>query len=131
MSRAVRRSSAPQTSSAQESDSPTSALQEPPLHVREASTAIIASMTIVTTEPDLLVAAGDRGPGDPPSRRRRFAAVALDLLAALVALFAGCTVAIGWLLVRTAWGRDDVASGDARVAVALILATTPAWAAWE
>jgi hypothetical protein len=57
-------------------------------------------------------------------------ALAIDLifggLASLLALF----VALLWLLVRTAWGRDDVPTPDATAAAALLLAATPAWLVW-
>lgn len=61
---------------------------------------------------------------------RRVTALAIDLiyggLASLLALF----VALLWLFVRTAWGRDDVPTPDATAAAALLLAATPAWLAW-
>jgi hypothetical protein len=71
---------------------------------------------------------------DPPvaaGRRRRLAAVCVDLATALGAALGGVAVAMLWLLLRTAWGRDAVASGDAIVATALVLAVLPAWVTWQ
>jgi len=72
----------------------------------------------------------DRG-APPPGRRRRCAAVLIDLASATLAVAAAALIATLWLLVRTAWGRDDPASGDALIATALVLAATPGWGAWQ
>lgn len=61
---------------------------------------------------------------------RRVTAVAIDLIyGGLASLFA-LLVAMLWLLVRTAWGRNDIPTPDATAAAALLLAATPAWLAW-
>lgn len=65
-----------------------------------------------------------------PPRSRRLLAFALDLFYGGTASLLAILVAGSWLLVRTAWGRDDVPSGDATFASALLLAATPAWLAW-
>ncbi len=82
-------------------------------------------MTTARPKPDRPTTAA---PGIPPGRR--VLALATDLiyggLASLLAAFA----AGGWLLLRTSWGRDDVPTGDATFASALLLAATPAWFAW-
>ncbi len=63
-------------------------------------------------------------------RGRRLLAFALDLIYGGTASLFATMVAGGWLLLRTAWGRDDVPSGDAAFAWVLLLAATPAWLAW-
>jgi hypothetical protein len=62
---------------------------------------------------------------------RRAAALAIDLILGGLASAAAGLLAGGWLLLRTGWGRDDVPSGDATFAGALLLAATPAWLAWS
>lgn len=66
--------------------------------------------------------------GVPASRRA--IAFAADLIYGGLASSLAALAAGGWLLVRTAWGRDDVPSGDATFASAFLLAATPAWLAW-
>lgn len=63
-------------------------------------------------------------------RSRRLVAFGLDLIYGGTASLLATLVAGGWLLLRTAWGRDDVPSGDATFASVLLLAATPAWLAW-
>lgn len=75
----------------------------------------------------------DRGvdeAGDTLGRRRRLVASAIDAATGLLALAFGVVLSVAWLLPRTDRGREDVASGDAMIAAALIAATLPAWAAW-
>lgn len=80
-------------------------------------------MTIARPQPDRTRTA-------VPSPGRRMLAIAIDLIYGGLASLAAACVAGGWLLVRTAWGRDDVQPGDATLAAALLLAATPAWLAW-
>ncbi len=61
---------------------------------------------------------------------RRATALAIDLIYGGLASLLALLVAMLWLLVRTAWGRDDVPTPDATAAAALLLAATPAWLAW-
>lgn len=66
----------------------------------------------------------------PAPRSRRLLAFAIDLIYGGAASLLTTLVAGGWLLLRTAWGRDDIRAGDAAFASALLLAATPAWLAW-
>lgn len=63
------------------------------------------------------------------TRRRRVAAVTLDL--AVLAGFAAIAslLALVWMLARTEAGRYDLAIGDSTLAFALVLTAVPAWAA--
>lgn len=61
---------------------------------------------------------------------QRAAAFAFDLIHGAVASLIALSVAATWLLLRTAWGRDDVPAGDATFAAGTLLAATPAWLAW-
>lgn len=61
---------------------------------------------------------------------QRAAAFAFDLINGAVASLIALAVAATWLLLRTAWGRDDVPVGDATFAAGTLLAATPAWLAW-
>lgn len=61
---------------------------------------------------------------------RRVLALTVDLIYGGAASILAASAAGGWLFLRTAWGRDDVPSGDATFASALVLAATPAWLAW-
>lgn len=71
----------------------------------------------------------NRSTGGVPSGRRA-QAFAIDVIYGGLASLGAALAASGWLLFRTAWGRDDVPSGDATFASALLLAATPAWLAW-
>jgi len=82
-------------------------------------------MTTARPKPDRPTTAA---PGIPPGRR--VLAFAIDLIYGGLASLLTALAAGGWLLLRTAWGRDDVPSGDATFASALLLAATPAWLAW-
>ncbi len=82
-------------------------------------------MTTAPPKPDRPTTAT---PGVPQGHR--VLAVAVDLIYGGLASLLAALVAGGWLLVRTGWGRDDVPSGDATFASALLLAATPAWLAW-
>ena len=82
-------------------------------------------MTIAPPKPDRPTTAA---PGAPPTRR--MLAVAVDLIYGGAASLLAALASGGWLFLRTAWGRDDVPSGDATFASALLLAATPAWLAW-
>ena len=44
---------------------------------------------------------------------------------------AGFVIAFVWLLLRSSWGRDDVAESEAIVALSMVSATIPAWAGWQ
>lgn len=63
------------------------------------------------------------------TRRRRVAALIIDL--AILAGFAAVAslLSLAWMLARTEGGRYDLAIGDSAVAFALLLAAVPAWAA--
>ncbi|TAJ19780.1 MAG: hypothetical protein EPO65_05770 [Dehalococcoidia bacterium] len=61
---------------------------------------------------------------------QRAVAFAFDLVYGALASLTALVVAAGWLLLRTAWGRDDVPSGDATFAAGVLLAATPAWLTW-
>ena len=63
------------------------------------------------------------------SRRVRLAANLRDLLALLPLLVIASTLAVAWLLVRTAWGREDVRDIDGAIALALLGAVVPTWLA--
>lgn len=83
-----------------------------------------------------VAAMGDAGSPAAPDvgarasiRRRRAMAFARDLSRLLLMLLAATIVALGWLLARTAWGRDDALDGDTAVAFALIGAMPPVWLA--
>lgn len=54
-----------------------------------------------------------------------------DLGTLLLALAVTGTVAVVWMLARTEWGRVDLRTGDAVIAVALALGVGPAWTAWQ
>lgn len=82
-------------------------------------------MTTARPKPDHPTTAA---PGVPPARR--LLAFATDLIYGGLASLLAASAAGGWLLLRTGWGRDDVPSGDATFASALLLAATPAWLAW-
>lgn len=66
----------------------------------------------------------------PALRRRRLAAAGADAATLALALLAAGALATAWLLVRTAWGRDDTTQGEAALAFALGGAAVPAWTAW-
>lgn len=63
------------------------------------------------------------------SRGRRAAALLIDLATLALLLAVAVAVALAWLLVRTAWGRDDALDGDTAVAFALVGAMPPVWLA--
>ena len=87
-------------------------------------------MMSMSASPDPPLAAEHRTPV-AAGRRRRPAAVCIDLGTAVGAALGGVVVAMLWLLVRTGWGRDAVTSGDAIVATAVVLAVLPAWVTWQ
>lgn len=75
-------------------------------------------------------------PSTPPSlsttaitRRARLRAGARDLLALLPPLATASMIAVAWILVRTAWGRDDARDLDTAIALAIVAAVPPAWLA--
>lgn len=39
--------------------------------------------------------------------------------------------AVAWMLARTGWGRYDLGTGDAVIALSVIAAAGPAWSAWQ
>lgn len=63
------------------------------------------------------------------SRGARLGAAALDAFALLPLLLAAGAAAVVWLLLRTAWGRDDPSSLDASVALSLVASAPGAWLA--
>ncbi len=63
-------------------------------------------------------------------RRQRLLAGFRDAIALLPLLAVATALATAWLLLRTAWGRDDVRDLDGAVALAIIAAAPAAWAAW-
>lgn len=63
------------------------------------------------------------------TRRTRLAAGLSDVLALLPPLVIASTLAVTWLLARTAWGREDVRDLDSAIALALLGAVIPAWLA--
>lgn len=63
------------------------------------------------------------------TRRERLIAASLDALALLAPLVIGATLAVVWLLARTAWGRDDATSFDTSLALAVLAAAPAAWLA--
>ncbi len=68
--------------------------------------------------------------GALPSRRARWAAVALDAAAGLGLALLLYGLGAAWLLVRTGGGERDVGSGDGTLAFALLMAAVPGWLAW-
>ncbi len=64
------------------------------------------------------------------TRSARLRAAGIDVGSALLVAAAAVALATAWLLLRTATGRDDVASVDAMLVVSFVAATVPAWAAW-
>lgn len=65
-----------------------------------------------------------------PKVRARLLAVIFDTGMLVLLLSLGLLVAFTYLLIRTSWGRFDVASSDALVAASLIGAIVPTWAMW-
>jgi uncharacterized RDD family membrane protein YckC len=63
------------------------------------------------------------------TRRERLLAALRDALALLPPLMIASALAVGWLLARTAWGRDDASDFDSSVALALVCAAPAAWLA--
>ena len=90
-------------------------------------------MALMRTAAATGVAARDgSSPLAPPaavSRRRRAAAWLIDLGVLALLLTVAVTLALAWLLVRTAWGRFDALDGDTAVAFALAGALPPVWLA--
>ncbi len=63
------------------------------------------------------------------TRRERLIAAGLDALVVLPSLVTCVALAVGWLLARTAWGRDDATSFDTSLALGILAAAPAAWLA--
>jgi hypothetical protein len=58
-------------------------------------------------------------------------ACAYDLATLVIGMLASSLVAVMWMLARTGWGRLDLKTGDAVIALAIAVSAGPAWTAWQ
>jgi hypothetical protein len=70
-------------------------------------------------------------PASELGRGRVLLACAYDLATLLIGTLASSLVAITWMLARTDWGRLDLNTGDAVIALAIAVSAGPAWTAWQ